>query len=211
MQLSNKTTIHGITMTLINKTISSLIVSILIPIGVNSTEPEQNDVLALTPWELLGEDDGLGDMFSSVSSFQSDLVDFAKLHLGRRYRRGGKGPHAFDCSGFTSYVFRNFNISLSPASRLQGNEGKRVGIEELTVGDLMFFSGRRGGNTVGHVGMVIEVDNETGTVKFIHASSTQGVVIQPFPDGGYYSKHYLHSTRVIDESNYSQKKAHTKF
>ena len=189
MQLSNKTTIHGITMTLINKTISSLIVSILIPIGVNSTEPEQNDVLALTPWELLGEDDGLGDMFSSVSSFQSDLVDFAKLHLGRRYRRGGKGPHAFDCSGFTSYVFRNFNISLSPASRLQGNEG----------------------NTVGHVGMVIEVDNETGTVKFIHASSTQGVVIQTFPDGGYYSKHYLHSTRVIDESNYSQKKAHTKF
>lgn len=158
------------------------------------------DAIALSPWELLGEDDGLGDMFNSVSSFQTDLVNFAKLHLGRKYKPGGKGPYVFDCSGFTSYVFRNFDINLSPASRLQGQEGTPVSVGELKVGDLMFFSGRRGGSTVGHVGMVIDVDDKTGKVKFIHASSKHGVVIQSFPDGAYYSKHYLHSTRVIDES-----------
>lgn len=158
------------------------------------------DAIALSPWELLGEDDGLGDMFNSVSSFQTDLVNFAKLHLGRKHKPGGKGPYVFDCSGFTSYVFRNFDINLSPASRLQGQEGTPVSVGELKVGDLMFFSGRRGGSTVGHVGMVIDVDDKTGKVKFIHASSKHGVVIQSFPDGAYYSKHYLHSTRVIDES-----------
>ncbi|MDE7146607.1 MAG: C40 family peptidase [Duncaniella sp.] len=160
----------------------------------------QEDTLAMTPWELLGEDDGLGDMFNSVSSFQTELVNFAKLHLGRKYKPGGKGPYVFDCSGFTSYVFRNFDIKLSPASRLQGQEGTPVSVNELRVGDLMFFSGRRGGRTVGHVGMVIDVDEETGKVKFIHASTKHGVVIQSFPDGAYYSNHYLHSTRVIDES-----------
>ncbi|MDE6859193.1 MAG: C40 family peptidase [Duncaniella sp.] len=163
-------------------------------------DPTEGDVLAMTPWELLGEDDGLGDLFNSVSSFQTELVNFAKLHLGRKYKPGGKGPYVFDCSGFTSYVFRNFDIKLSPASRLQGQEGSPVSVNELRVGDLMFFSGRRGGSTVGHVGMVIDVDEESGKIKFIHASSSKGVVIQSFPDGAYYSKHYLHSTRVIDES-----------
>lgn len=185
-------------MTQIQKIASSLLISILLPFNAKPTQPEAGDVIAMTPWELLGEDDGLGDMFNSLSSFQSDLVDFAKLHLGRKYRPGGKGPHVFDCSGFTSYVFRNFDISLSPASRMQGKEGVRVSLGELQVGDLMFFSGRRGGSTVGHVGMVIDVDNETGVIKFIHASSKHGVVIQSFPDGAYYSRHYLHSTRVIN-------------
>lgn len=189
-----------VTMTQIQKIATSVLIPFLIPLGMKPAQPESGDVLALTPWELLGEDDGLGDMFNSLSSFQSDLVDFAKLHLGTRYRAGGKGPTSFDCSGFTSYVFRNFDISLSPASRLQGKEGKRVGLDEIAVGDLMFFSGRRGGATVGHVGLVIDVNQDTGVIKFIHASSTQGVVIQTFPDGGYYSRHYLHSTRVIEDA-----------
>ncbi len=194
---------HFNAMTIIKKLSSTILTGIFaINIG-NATQPtdiDNGDIIALTPWELLGEDDGLGDLFNSTSSFQTELVNFAKLHLGKRYKPGGKGPYVFDCSGFTSYVFRNFDINLSPASRLQGQEGTRVNLSDLQIGDLMFFSGRRGGKTVGHVGMVIEVDYETGKIKFIHASSKHGVVIQSFPDGAYYSKHYLHSTRVIDES-----------
>lgn len=171
-----------------------------VAVQLSSDSESTTDVIALSPWELLGEDDGLGDSFNSISNFQNDLVEYAKSHLGRRYKPGGKGPYVFDCSGFTSYVFRNFDITLSPASRLQGAEGKRVSLQEIQVGDLMFFSGRRGGSTVGHVGMVIEVDEKAGKLKFIHASTKHGVVIQSFPDGAYYSKHYLHSTRVLNDN-----------
>lgn len=188
-------------MSIFHKIVITILIILSLPISVKpqSTPSEPGDVLALTPWELLGEDDGLGDSFSKISNFQSDLVDFAMKYLGSRYRAGGKTPKGFDCSGFTSFVFNNFDISLSPASRLQGKEGTRVNLDELQVGDLMFFSGRRGGNSVGHVGMVIDVDKETGIIKFIHSSSSQGVVITTFPDDGYYSRRYLHSTRVIDE------------
>ena len=46
--------------------------------------------------------------------------------------------------------------------------------------------------------MVIDVDRKNGTLKFIHASTSKGVVIQNYPDGAYYSRHFLHVQRVIE-------------
>lgn len=159
------------------------------------------DVVMPSLSEMLGEEiDDFGE-FDINSEIKDALVGYAKKFIGTRYRRGGKGPAGFDCSGFTSYIFRNFGYTLSPASRLQGIQGVDVDIENVEVGDLMFFSGRRGGKTVGHVGMVVDVDPEAGTCKFIHASSSQGVVIQSFPDGGYYSKRFLHARRVLSEDD----------
>ncbi|MCM1520806.1 MAG: C40 family peptidase [Lachnoclostridium sp.] len=162
---------------------------------------ESGDALALSPWELLGEDDGLGDMAGSLTTLQSDLVDYASRFIGTRYRHGAKGPSAFDCSGFTSYVFRNFGMTLSPSSRAQGLQGRQISKDEVMVGDLMFFSGRRGGKTIGHVGMVVDVDEATGKVKFIHAATSRGVVIESFPDGGYYSSRFLQYRRVIGSNS----------
>lgn len=148
--------------------------------------------------EMLGEPvDNLGEI-SDNQWLKDGLVSYAKNYLGTRYRHGAKGPNAFDCSGFTSYVFKKFGYQLSPASRMQGTQGVRVDLGNVEVGDLMFFSGRRGGKTVGHVGMVVDVDRENGTLKFIHASTSKGVVIQHYPDGAYYSRHFLHVQRVID-------------
>ncbi|MDE6416623.1 MAG: C40 family peptidase [Duncaniella sp.] len=161
----------------------------------------EGDVLALNPWEMLGEDDGLGDDFGTLASLQSELVDYASSFLGTRYRHGAKGPKAFDCSGFTSYVFKNFGMSLSSSSRAQGVQGRKIDKDEVMVGDLMFFSGRRGGQTIGHVGMVVDVDELTGKIKFIHAATSQGVVIQSFPDNGYYSQRFLQFRRVLDDDD----------
>lgn len=161
----------------------------------------EGDVLALNPWEMLGEDDGLGDDFGTLTSLQSELVDYASSFLGTRYRHGAKGPKAFDCSGFTSYVFKNFGMSLSSSSRAQGVQGRKIDKDEVMVGDLMFFSGRRGGQTIGHVGMVVDVDELTGKIKFIHAATSQGVVIQSFPDNGYYSQRFLQFRRVLDDDD----------
>lgn len=128
----------------------------------------------------------------------ADMLSFAGQYKGLRYRRGGKTPKGFDCSGFTSFVFRNFGFPIDPGSRTQALQGKRVSLSQVEVGDLMFFSGRRGGKTVGHVGMVVEVNDETGVIKFIHSASSKGITIQSFPDGGYYSNRFLHAQRVIE-------------
>lgn len=133
---------------------------------------------------------------SPLEILKDDMVTYAKKFLGKRYRSGGKGPSAFDCSGFTSFVFQYFGFNLLSSSGSQSSQGEVVNIADAQIGDLIFFSGRRGGKRVGHVGMVIEVDDD-GNIKFIHASSSKGVVIQSYPDGGYYSKRFLSMRRII--------------
>lgn len=45
------------------------------------------------------------------------LLDEAMSHIGARYRSGSKGPYAFDCSGFTSYVFRQLGAGNKSCRR----------------------------------------------------------------------------------------------
>lgn len=130
-----------------------------------------------------------------------NLAEFAATLLGRKYVWGATGPKNFDCSGFTSYVFRNQGIELPRTSRMQYTQGEKVGHNELRPGDLMFFSSpRTRKGVVGHVGMVVSVDEESGSVTFIHASTSKGITYQKFPDGGYYSRNYIGAKRVISDS-----------
>lgn len=124
----------------------------------------------------------------------ADLLKEANSHMGKRYRSGAKGPNAFDCSGFSSYVFRQFGYKLSPSSREQYTQGTAVDRKQLRAGDLVFFSGRRAGKTVGHVGIVVSADNEKGTFRFIHAART-GIKIDNCD--GYYAPRYIGARRVI--------------
>lgn len=125
----------------------------------------------------------------------SDLLKEARKHLGKPYRHGSKGPNAFDCSGFSSYVYRQFGYSISPASKAQYFEGTKVDRKSLREGDLVFFNGRNMNNGVGHVGIVVSADNNTGEFKFIHAS-IKGVKISECE--GYYAKRYIGARRIIE-------------
>ncbi len=110
-----------------------------------------------------------------ASVIAENLTEFAATFLGRRYVWGATGPKNFDCSGFTSYVFRNQGIELPRTSRMQYTQGEKVDRSDLKAGDLMFFSSPRSGKgTVGHVGIVVSVDEETNAVTFIHASTKKG-------------------------------------
>lgn len=131
----------------------------------------------------------------------SEMKEFAAQFIGTRYRLGASGPKHFDCSGFVGYVFRNFGFNLSRDSRSQYLQGERVDRNKLQPGDLLFFSSRSSGKgRVGHVAMVVDV-NEDGSCRFIHASSSKhGVVYQNFPDNGYYSQHYIGAKRIIGTS-----------
>lgn len=139
----------------------------------------------------------VNNMTEATSALLADLITEARTHMGKRYRSGGKGPNAFDCSGFSSYVFRQFGYSLGASSGDQYNQGEKVDIKDLRIGDLVFFTGRnRRSGRVGHVGIVVSADNEKGTFKFIHASTSQGIKIDS--NTGYYDGRYLGARRVID-------------
>lgn len=107
-----------------------------------------------------------------------------------------KGPHAFDCSGFTSYVYKQFGYKISPASRIQYTDGVKVDRKDLRKGDLVFFTSRSSGKNVGHVGIVVSADNETGAFKFIHAS-IRGIKVSACE--GYYANRYVGARRIIND------------
>lgn len=138
-----------------------------------------------------------GVLSAESSAMIRDLLSEARSHLGKRYRRGAKGPSAFDCSGFSSYVYRQFGYDLGASSGAQFMDGEKVDRKSLRAGDLVFFTGRNRKGGVGHVGIVVSADNETGDFKFIHASTSGGIKI----DGcaGYYASRYLGGRRLITE------------
>ena len=148
----------------------------------------------------------VGDTMVSQHEYEEfvspeDVINFAYSFLGTPYVWGTKGPHTFDCSGFTSYVYRYFGFPITSASRWQVNEGVAVKDGDIRPGDLMFFGGRSTPRSVGHVGMCIEVDKATKKIKFIHASTKRGVVINTYPDDSYYYKRFICARRIITDKS----------
>lgn len=173
-------------------------IAALAPMGVSGDESQLTARLSLsseidptTMYLYMSRD------FNRRSELVESIIDYAKGYLGKPYRRGSKGPSSFDCSGFTSFVFKNFDISLSSSSSSQYHQGTGIDITEVQPGDLLFFGGRRGSSSVGHVGMAVSVD-DNGTVTFIHAATSGGIRYDRYPDGGYYSARYISSRRVIE-------------
>lgn len=125
------------------------------------------------------------------------LLDEAVSHIGARYRSGSKGPNAFDCSGFTSYVYRQMGYTdIGASSRDQYARNIPVSRSEMQRGDLVFFTSPNSGRNVGHVGIVVDVDPVTRTFNFIHASSSSGVKISNSNDG-FYARRFIGVRRVM--------------
>lgn len=118
------------------------------------------------------------------------IVSYAQQFLGIKYVYGAAGPSAFDCSGFTMYVYAQFGISLYHNAAAQSNMGVSVSIENLQPGDLVFFKDKTG-SRVGHCGIYI------GNGNFIHASSGSGTCVKISSLTGTYSKRYCGARRII--------------
>lgn len=134
----------------------------------------------------------------STSVTGHDIVKVAMKYIGVPYRSGRMNPKVgFDCFGFTTYVFKKENIQLTRSSRSQFTEGVEVSsCTDLQKGDLVFFGGSRSSSTsIGHVGIVTDVNPSTGTFSFIHASRT-GIRISS-SDEPYYAKRYVGARRIL--------------
>jgi cell wall-associated NlpC family hydrolase len=69
---------------------------------------------------------------------------------GVPYRRGGSTPRGFDCSGFTSYVYKKVGVSLPHSATAQMRKARRISRSQARPGDLVFF---RSGSRAYHVGI----------------------------------------------------------
>ena len=136
------------------------------------------------------------NFYQSKGTLADSIINYGKIFLHSPYRRGGKGnSSAFDCSGFTSYVYRNFGYKLGASSADQAQQFNTVERSNLKKGDLVFFSGRGAGKRVGHVGIVVD-DEKDGKFNFIHASSQHGVIISK-SDEPYYMRRFIKAGRVV--------------
>jgi len=131
-----------------------------------------------------------------VSDIIQDMLDYAFKFRGTPYRYGQSSPRGFDCSGFTSYVFKKFGVKLDRSSRSQINNGRRVSRSDIRPGDLVFFGGRRGKGRIGHVGIVSKVHADN-SFSFIHSACHSGVIESKITER-YYSKRYMGACRVIE-------------
>lgn len=138
------------------------------------------------------------DTLPPPTTLSDSIIFEATKHMGKPYRSGNKGPNAFDCSGFTSYVYKQLGFNLGSNSRDQYQQGIKVSKDHIHKGDLVFFTGRDAHAGVGHVGIVFDVAPDNKSFRFIHSSSSKGVSIARYPDGGYYSKRFRGAKRMVD-------------
>lgn len=125
-----------------------------------------------------------------------EVIRVARSYTGTPYRYGGTTRSGMDCSGLLLNAFYAINITLPRTSKDQSKVGKKVKMNDLEPGDLVFFATGKRRRRVSHVGLVTERRGRKD-VKFIHASSSLGVVeTNIYMD--YYQKRFRGARRVIE-------------
>lgn len=120
--------------------------------------------------------------------FTMEIIRF----LNTDYKYGGNDLDGIDCSAFTKNVYGNsFQLNLPRTAAEQYQVGERVSRDELQFGDLVFFHTRKRVR-VSHVGIYL------GDRMFVHASSSNGVMVSSLDDN-YYQSRYIGASRVSEK------------
>lgn len=103
------------------------------------------------------------------------LLELMDKWWGTKYCIGGNSERCIDCSGFAILVMSSiYNVKLPRTAQDQYNFGKRIELEDLQEGDLVFFGS--GKNSISHVGIYLQNN------KFFHASTSVGVTVTSMND-----------------------------
>ena len=136
---------------------------------------------------------------SSELPLAQQIINYARTYTGTPYRLGAGGPDHFDCSHFTSHVFKKFGYTITSFSQTQFEEGREVAsYSELRPGDLVFFGKRGSVRNIGHVGIVVSVNEENGSFNFIHASVSKGVT-EDNSNHPYFMMRYIGARRILPD------------
>jgi cell wall-associated NlpC family hydrolase len=133
-----------------------------------------------------GIDRFTGSILSRTSRIAQELTRSAMHYLGVPYVFGGTSSSGFDCSGFVQHVFAMLGIGLPRTADAQFDVG-RPALGGPRAGDLVFFDTYGG---VSHVGIYL------GQGKFVHASSSHGVMVSHLSES-YWASRYVGAKRLI--------------
>ena len=89
-----------------------------------------------------------------------------------------------DCSGLLMASYTSIGMNIPRTSGEQSKFGEKARFNDLRKGDWVFFTKKKGKRKITHVGLVTGVRGKDN-VKFIHASSSLGVV-----EADLHSKYY---------------------
>lgn len=138
-----------------------------------------------------------GQKINTADVIPESIITFAQTLIGTAYKYGSIDPvEGFDCSGFITYVFNNFNIKVPRSSRDFEFAGADVSLAESKPGDLILFTGTDSTiRTIGHMGIITQA--EGAHIDFIHSSSgkANGVVVTPLND--YYMGRFMKVVRIF--------------
>ncbi|QTV07008.1 C40 family peptidase [Faecalibacter bovis] len=128
-----------------------------------------------------------------TSKDTNNVLSTAKSFLGVPYKYGGTTRSGFDCSGLVFVSFDKVDLKLPRVSSQQAQEGREIKISEAREGDLVFFN--TSGNSISHVG-IIESIEKSGEIKFIHSSTSKGVIISSM-DENYWKTRFVKAVRLL--------------
>lgn len=135
----------------------------------------------------------------TMTTNPAEILDFARTLIGTPYLYASTDPEqGFDCSGFITYVFNHFNISVPRSSVDFTNYGTEIPVGQAKPGDLILFTGTDSTiRIVGHMGIVESLNDDK--LCFIHSTSgkAKGVVITPMEK--YYKSRFVKVIRVFPE------------
>jgi len=126
----------------------------------------------------------------------SKVVATAQTFIGTPYRYGGTTRKGMDCSALLMNSYQTIDVALPRTAKAQSDYGKKVSINNLQPGDLVFFARKKGRRKVTHAGMVTRVRGKDD-IRFIHASSSRGVIENNLLSK-YYRGVFVKARRPID-------------
>lgn len=135
-----------------------------------------------------------GKKHKNESELAVQMVATAMDYLGVRYSGGGTTKDGMDCSGLVTVVYNSFDLALPRSSAEMAKVGEIINTKNIKKGDLVFFK-TNGRSVINHVGIVTEVlDNE---IKFIHASTSSGVIISSTKEP-YFERTFAQANRIVN-------------
>lgn len=122
------------------------------------------------------------------------IIAYSKTFEGTKYKYGGLSRKGLDCSGLIFLAYQSEGITIPRISYLMANNGRKISLNNVIKGDLLFFKTSKSGKRINHVGLVVSV--KRGAIEFIHSTSSKGVITSMLSQA-YWKKAFIQARRIL--------------